>query len=230
LREEDSFLDELAQTVFAECRLRGEENALALKRLKDAPLALQRRVLRLWLWKEENALDSGFDVVERLGAMEEGGKEQLADNVYALVQKGLLKIIRPSSFQSPPKKVNVRGKTCWGDVILSCKGLKGIECVAQGIGLYPAVCTINPEALNGQPLVVRGRKPGDRMVPYGMKGTKKVQDIFVDQKVPEHTRDGIPLLVCGEEIVWIPGYRIANRFAVRSTTTASLRIEAAEYA
>jgi tRNA(Ile)-lysidine synthase len=65
------------------------------------------------------------------------------------------------------------------------------------------------------------------MVPYGMKGTKKVQDIFVDEKVPEHTRDGIPILVCGDEIVWIPGYRIADRFAVRSNHAKSLRIEVA---
>ena len=49
----------------------------------------------------------------------------------------------------------------------------------------------------------------------------------MDEKVPEHTRDGIPILVCGDEIVWIPGYRIADRFAVRSNHAKSLRIEVA---
>jgi tRNA(Ile)-lysidine synthetase-like protein len=116
-------------------------------------------------------------------------------------------------------------KTRWGELIFTCSRAKGIDSVTQGIGVYPAVCTINPEALNGHSLMVRGRKPGDRMSPYGMKGTKKVQDIFVDEKVPEHRRDGIPLLVCGDEIVWIPGYRIAERFAVAGPHAKSLRIQ-----
>jgi len=225
LREEDSFLEELSQAVLAEC-LRGEvENALNMEKLRETPVAMQRRVLRLWLWSSGIPLESGFDVVERLCAMEEGDKEQLTDHVYVLLQKGMLQIIQVSLIQASPKKVNLRGKTCWGNLIITCKTSKGIESLAQGIGAYPAVCTINAEVLNGQPLVVRSRQPGDRMVPYGMKGTKKVQDIFVDEKVPEYTRDGIPLLVCGEEIVWIPGYRIAQRFAVRLKTAPSLRIE-----
>jgi tRNA(Ile)-lysidine synthase len=61
-----------------------------------------------------------------------------------------------------------------------------------------------------------------------MKGTKKVQDVFVDAKVPEHTRDGVPLLVCGDEVVWIPGYRMANRFALPSKTAKCLRIEVSD--
>jgi tRNA(Ile)-lysidine synthase len=227
LREEDSFLEELSQAVLSECLLSDGENALDVNRLQTAPLAVQRRVLRLWLWRAEIPLESGFDSVERLRALEDGDKEQLTDNVYVIVQKGVLRIIQVSLFQSPPKKVNLRGKTCWGELLITCKASKGIESAAQGIGAYPSVCTINAKALNDQPLVVRGRQPGDRMVPYGMKGTKKVQDIFVDEKVPEHTRDGIPILVCGDEIVWIPGYRIADRFAVRSNHAKSLRIEVA---
>jgi tRNA(Ile)-lysidine synthase len=227
LREEDSFLEELSQAVLAECFVAKIENALNMEKLRETPLAVQRRVLRLWLWSAAIPLESGFDVVERLCAMEEGDKEQLTDHVYVLFQKGAVQIIQESLIQASPKKVNQRGKTCWEDLHITCKTSKGIESFAQGIGVYPAVCTINAEALNGQPLVVRSRQPGDRMAPYGMKGTKKVQDIFVDAKVPEHRRDGIPVLVCGEEIVWIPGYRIADRFAVAGQQAKSLRIEVA---
>ncbi|MFZ4780612.1 MAG: tRNA lysidine(34) synthetase TilS, partial [Terrimicrobiaceae bacterium] len=106
--------------------------------------------------------------------------------------------------------------------------VKGIESVAIGAGVYPAVCTINLDALGRRPLMVRSRQPGDRIQPYGMKGTKKVQDVFVDAKVPEHLRDAVPLLVCGDELVWVPGYRIADRFAVPSKTAASLRMEVTE--
>jgi len=227
LREEDSFLEELSQALLADCLLGGPENALDVKRLRTAPLALQRRVLRLWLWQYELPQCSGFEGVDRLCAMEADDKIQLTENVYVIYQVGALRIIKGVPQQRPEAKVRLRGKTRWDNLVFTCRSVQGIESVTQGIGVYPAVCTINAKALNNQPLVVRGRKPGDRMVPYGMKGTKKLQDIFVDGKVPEYTRDGIPILVCGDEIVWIPGYRIAARFAVDGTHAKSLRIEVA---
>ena len=44
-------------------------------------------------------------------------------------------------------------------------------------------------------LVVRGRRPGDRMRPIGLGGTKKLQDLLVDRKVPRGERDRIPVVV-----------------------------------
>lgn len=60
------------------------------------------------------------------------------------------------------------------------------------------------------PVLVRTRKPGDRFQPAGMTGRKKLQDLFVDSKVPRHWRDRIPLLECFGEIAWVVGYRIAE--------------------
>jgi tRNA(Ile)-lysidine synthase len=225
LREEDSFLEALSQTLFSDCLLGDRENALDVKRLRTAPLALQRRVLRLWLWQHELPLCSGFEVIDRVCAMEPDDKMQLTENVTVIYQAGALRMLTGVREQRPETKLRLRGKTRWDNLVFTCRSAKGIESISQGIGVYPAVCTINAKALNGQPLVVRGRKPGDRMAPYGLKGTKKLQDVFVDAKVPEYLRDGIPVLVCGEEIVWIPGYRIAARFAVDGTHAKSLWIE-----
>jgi tRNA(Ile)-lysidine synthase len=50
-------------------------------------------------------------------------------------------------------------------------------------------------------LVVRSRRPGDRLA--GRR--KKVQDLFVDAKVPRDARDGWPLVVAGEDVVSVPG-------------------------
>jgi tRNA(Ile)-lysidine synthase len=225
LQEEDALMEEMAQNYILHER---HDETLDMHRLKASPVAVQRRVMRVWLWKADAPLPSGFETVERLLAMDAGEKEQLAEEVYAIHQDGALRIIKTTSVTRPAKKVNIRGKTSWGDVLITCKASTGVESVAQGAGIYPAVCTINPDALGGKPLMVRSRQPGDRLQPYGMKGTKKVQDVLVDAKVPEHTRDGVPLLVCGDELVWVPGYRIANRFAVPSKTATSLRIEVTE--
>mgnify|MGYP001163279209 CR=1 FL=1 len=58
------------------------------------------------------------------------------------------------------------------------------------------------------PLSVRSRKPGDRMRLLGLNATKKVKNIFIDEKIPPSRRNAIPIFVDAEErILWIPGVR-----------------------
>ncbi len=69
------------------------------------------------------------------------------------------------------------------------------------------------------PLTVRAWQAGDVFCPAGMGGKrKKLQDYFVDTKVPKRMRSQIPLIVAPEGILWIPGYRQDDRFRCRSTT------------
>jgi len=58
-------------------------------------------------------------------------------------------------------------------------------------------------------LTVRAWQSGDRMQPAGMQGTKKLQDIFVDAKVPRTWRAGVPVLVSAKGIAWLVGMRVA---------------------
>lgn len=64
----------------------------------------------------------------------------------------------------------------------------------------------DPESVKGK-LYVRQRRAGDRMVPLGMHGSKKVKDILIDKKIPRQQRDQIPLLTDDEHVLWIPGVR-----------------------
>lgn len=68
------------------------------------------------------------------------------------------------------------------------------------------------------PLTLRTRQPGDRFTPMGVGGRKKVSDFMIDQKIPADWRDGLPLLVCGEAIVWVCGWRVDARYAVEPET------------
>ena len=63
------------------------------------------------------------------------------------------------------------------------------------------------------------------MQPYGMTGTVKVQDVLVDLKVPRAERDRVPVVTCRDEIVWIPGYRIAQAWAVSGPSEPSVRVQ-----
>ena len=50
------------------------------------------------------------------------------------------------------------------------------------------------------------------MKPLGIKGTKKLKDIFINLKVPREERDIIPLICFDDEIAWIVGYKVSESF------------------
>jgi tRNA(Ile)-lysidine synthase len=79
------------------------------------------------------------------------------------------------------------------------------------------------------PLTLRTFEEGDRFVPLGMKAPKKLKDFFIDSKVPKALRRRIPLLVSGDEIVWVVGYRIGEHFKITEGSKRALRAEYLDY-
>ncbi|MEW5767982.1 MAG: tRNA lysidine(34) synthetase TilS [bacterium] len=68
------------------------------------------------------------------------------------------------------------------------------------------------------PLRVRSRCPGDRFSPLGMKGTKKIKDLFIDLKVLPEQRDKIPIVLDSQGIIWVAPYQISDRVKVTAKT------------
>jgi len=64
------------------------------------------------------------------------------------------------------------------------------------------------------PLVVRSALPGDRIQPLGMKGTRKLKSVFIDEKIPREHRGGIPVVADGISVLWVPGVRLSERVRV----------------
>jgi tRNA(Ile)-lysidine synthase len=71
---------------------------------------------------------------------------------------------------------------------------------------------------------VRNRKDGDKFIPLGMKGTKKLKDLFIDLKVEKGERSKIPLICFGDDIAWIVGYRVSDKFKITEDTKNILQI------
>ena len=76
------------------------------------------------------------------------------------------------------------------------------------------------------PLVLRPWEPGDRFVPYGMKGHKKVSDLLVDEQLPRRERGGVCVLAQGDEILWVLGVRRGAGHPVDEGTTELLHVRA----
>jgi tRNA(Ile)-lysidine synthase len=75
------------------------------------------------------------------------------------------------------------------------------------------------------PLRVRNWRPGDRFRPLGMTGFKKITDCFIDWKVPLEERGRIPLILSGDLIVWVVGYRISQDVRVTAKTERVVHME-----
>lgn len=74
------------------------------------------------------------------------------------------------------------------------------------------------------PLVLRHWRQGDKMIPLGMKGSKKISDIFINLKYTLPQKEEAWLLCSGDEVIWLAGERISDRFKVTETTTTIYKL------
>jgi len=208
LREENAVFDKLAETALNRC-------GTSARKFSVLPLALRRRALRLWLigagldaeWLDFDAIAA----VQTLAASQRGTK--------SVALGGGWKVIRRYD-QLALEKSSIASAALWHLVIQPHRGI--VKEKPTTPGRLPARATISAAAVGSAPLVVRVAQAGDRMMPLGMNGTKKLQDIFTNAKVPREQRGRIPVVECCGEIIWLPGYRIARGWEVPTARSRSL--------
>jgi tRNA(Ile)-lysidine synthase len=205
LADEDALLDSLARTRL-DALVEGE--ALALDVAAEPP-ALARRIVRLWL---------GHAGVRRLGArhVEAVLRLALAASPGSAPIPGPARVVRegrrlvrragrrarPAGFclDIAPGSGVAHPARLWrlelGDVRPRRPGEDRVSEAARAL--------FDAEALGPCTLVVRPPQPGDRMRLLG-GGSKKVQDVLVDAKVPREARASVPLLVADGEVLWVAG-------------------------
>lgn len=69
----------------------------------------------------------------------------------------------------------------------------------------------------GDKIKIRYKKDGDRIIPTGMKGEKKVKEILINEKIPKERRDKLPLILYNDEIVWIGGVRGSEKYSQKDS-------------
>ncbi|HWH67853.1 MAG TPA: tRNA lysidine(34) synthetase TilS, partial [Candidatus Sulfotelmatobacter sp.] len=212
MRDDDEFLDTLATEAFERCRRDGEGVALAGRSLLQEPVAIQRRVLRLAARLTAGPeYDLGLGLITSVlaaAARSEGSvRLDLPGGLEVFVEYGICRFLRAEGSSLPEAEwpVAVSGLTAVPEL-----GLE-LTAVPKGTPRGPFEAAFSLSRLPG-PLALRRRRPGDRIWPTGMTGSKKVQDLLVDVKVPKRLRDQVPLLVSGDEILWVIGHRLDRRF------------------
>jgi len=84
--------------------------------------------------------------------------------------------------------------------------------------------SVTVDARDLERFTVDAPRPGDRMCPLGMDGSRKLSDLLVDVKVPRRERSATPVVRDGERIVWIAGVRMSDEYRVHADTARAVRL------
>jgi tRNA(Ile)-lysidine synthase len=85
----------------------------------------------------------------------------------------------------------------------------------QSAGASAAARVVLDAAALGRQLTIRSWRPGDRVQPLGLGGRKKLQDVFVDRKVPRDERALVPVVLDAQErVAWVAGHVVGEPFGV----------------
>jgi len=180
--------------------------AVEIAALAELPRALARLVLR-GLAEDaagrELALSSAeADSILALG--EAGGTRSLdlGGGLRAVAEYGTLRFRRGGDVPPPePVGLPVPGAVGFGAwEVEAAKGARG-DAILSGA------------SLGGEALRVRAWREGDRMRPAGLGGTKTLQDLFTDRKIPRALRRSLPVVEAAGEIAWVAGVAVDERFA-----------------
>ena len=78
---------------------------------------------------------------------------------------------------------------------------------------------IDANKIRNKTLTLRLWKEGDRFTPLGMKGSKKLSDFFIDEKIDIFSKNNQWLLLDGSRIIWVCGRRVSDHVKITSNTT-----------
>ncbi len=193
--EDDALLEELAATAWR--RLVLEEGVLDAVGVRALEPPLRRRVIaRLLTW--QGAMVDAATLERALDAVARGRSITLSRGLQLRASSGVVRC------------VHTRAAAVHGSLSLSGEGASGeLEgtgwrfTVGSAPGASGALGLILPEDIRW-PLTVRTRRPGDRI--RGPHGSRKLQDVLVDLRVPAERRDLQPVVTDGDgRLLWVPG-------------------------
>jgi tRNA(Ile)-lysidine synthase len=230
IREEDELLDVLAKAALDVGRTaEGMNRGSLLKHGK----AMQRRLLRLWIEEHRGHLRGlDFQHVEALLNLVKAGPPQ-----SRLAIPGGWELVKEYETLRLERRSRSLKQHC---ACYSYELRVGEDLYIPEAGLTIAAREILPplpppvdlmgvffdSAFFAGKLTMRNFRPGDRFQPLGMRGHKKVKEFFIEKKIPLAVRASLPLLVLGDEVIWIPGYGRSEVGKVTPDTKVILNLQA----
>jgi len=234
LQEADSVMRNTAKTKLR--HIIEEKNVDEIK-ISIEGLFKIKPILRFYIYRilyskfsgtKQDFYQSNYEYIEK-SLKKEGNREiQLPKNVIFLKEYQFLRIYKKnfskdSNLENPREILSLRNRFIYNGWRISMKKLKKLP---DNIHKFrdKKIAYLDFDKLEW-PLVVRHRIPGDQFVPFGMKHKKKLKNYFIDIKLPVENRTQTLIFTDQNQIIWIGGHRIDNRFAVQPETNNILMLK-----
>jgi tRNA(Ile)-lysidine synthase len=239
LQEEEEFLSERARELAARAVVRQNGSVIEMSRdvyVSASPVLRRRLIMDIAQRLSEKAPRLTAASIEAADALcvsgTTGSRILIADDVQISVEQDRILAKR----QLPHPAAVIPGRTFSvplpGSISLEMFGIEletsildrsqSVEELIAECG--PRVQLFDAEKLSGD-LYVRTRLPGDWFYPLGLGGKKKLSDYFIDTKRPRDEREETPLLLSGEDIMWVVGGAVDDRFKLTDATRRVLKVQ-----
>lgn len=215
---DEDYLDAEAQRAFVRCVSLQDGARIDLAQWKELPDALRYRTAHKALCACVGEEAVAYAHVQSLCALSEAGTGagvDLPGGWLARQGYGAIHIAKTKTRRPYCQDVLVGGETCTPYGVLYTRVLER-KTLPEG----PYAQYFDADAFPAD-ACLRTRREGDRMRPLGLGGEKKLQDIFVDAKVPRHLRDTWPL-VAADAVLWVVGVRRSESAKVKEETSRFL--------
>ena len=205
----------------------GQKIAIRIDDFKEQHLAIQRRILRLAiesLLGDLNRYD--FQHIDEIISLIDGGMTGSSISLPRgiIAEKSYREIIIRLGKSEPTEPfdyiIKIPGETYIPKLRLKITTSLD-ECDNYSEELYQK--TFDYDIIRGD-LHIRNRRQGDKFQALGMSGTKKLKEYFIDKKIPRSQRNNIKILTDGNNIIWIVGYDIDDRYKVTTQTKTHLNV------
>lgn len=228
LREEEKYFDIIVTKTLM--KLISRKTDLRIELFLTPMLAMEkvilRRVLRRAIDETKGLRGMGFiNIEDIIGLIKQGNPGDRLN-----LPKGLRVIKNYSTLvitSEIPHRIGIFTLNAPGEVIvkdINAVIRASIQDKTDNYGDGRKIAVFDAEK-TGIKLIVRPREKGDCFYPSGFGKRKKLQDFFVDEKIPRDERDAIPIIVSGNDIVWITGFRGDERFKATDATKRFLKLE-----
>lgn len=246
LADEDVLLDQLAEkAVMRACSANDQGLACDISLLAAEPAALRRRVFRLALERLAGNLDHFTSRhIKSLELLSDSPRPNatlnLPQGITAIREYGTL-LLKRASASSPcanssnkplhpspplqgaagadPEVRIITGPGVYEIPNSGCLTISDAQAAPVGLSHLPADTAVFDLDHAPFPWHVRTFQPGDRIVPLGMSGSKKVKEIFIEAKIPLARRRQIPLVFSNDTLIWVCGLRTSHLSRVSSLSS-----------
>ena len=227
-RCEDDLLEQIVSEMLEPCV--DSAGAIDRARFRECHEGLRRRMLLRLAWRR--GVDCPYErVLSATAFIAEGGTGQrfdLGGGVVLYNGRSHTEFVEAAPEPPPPQAGEIHLRIP-GETVAFGRRYSARLLLGRPMGRLSDYCTPSRQVFDADTMAdgvwVRHWRPGDRMVPFGMTGSRKLQDYFVDIGLPEPRRELQPLLVTQEHVAWVVGHATSALTAVTSLTRRILEIE-----